>query len=300
MADNAAGIDRTIAVINGKGGTYKSSLTASVGGLLAAAGLRVLIIDLDPQGNQSELLGLANVTDEGESLLKCVPAGQPLAPISAGRERLSIVCGGEYLEDLGALIAARQGRSQSWLHALANSLAPVSSNYDTILLECPPGNEVLQKLALVAARYTLIPSKSGSMSRKGMRRIAALFTAVRPANPDMELLGVVRTGTTAGAGAIRAEARAEIEADLGGVAPVLETTIRHAERAAKAAEDSGQLPFELEPILADQKPYWQQVREGTVERGLPPSTTGLAQDYAELTQEIIDLIDEAEARGGAA
>lgn len=297
-----AGIDRTIAVINGKGGTFKSSITASLGGMLAAAGLRVLIVDFDPQGNQAEQLGLADVTDDGEQLLAALPSARPIQAVPSGRDRLDVACGGTYLKDLAALLASRQGRDTRWMHALADSLNQVADQYDIILIDCPPGMEVLQKLALVAARYTLIPTKSDAMSRKGMREVAALFMAVRPSNPELELLGVVRTGTAAGATAIRAEARTEIESDLGGAAPVLDTCIRHAERAAGAAVDIGKLPFELEPALADQKPYWQQVKEGSVERGLPPSTTGLAQDYAELTQEVIDLIEAIEARsqGGAA
>lgn len=297
-----AGIDRTIAVINGKGGTFKSSITASLGGMLAAAGAKVLIVDFDPQGNQTEQLGLAELTDDGDQMLSALPSSRPLEAVSTGRDRLDIAFGGHYLKDLAALLGSRQGRDQRWMHALADSLASTAADYDVVIIDCPPGIEVLQKLALVAARYALIPTKSDPMSRKGMREVAALFQAVHEGNPDLELLGVVRTGSAAGSTAIRAAARADIEGDLGGAAPVLETCIRQAEAAARDALNSGQLPFELEPALANQKPYWQQVKEGAVERGLPPSTTGLAQDYAELTQEVIDLIEAAEDRaaGGAA
>jgi cellulose biosynthesis protein BcsQ len=61
-------LSRVIAVINGKGGVFKTSLVANVGGLLAEGGSRVLLVDLDPQGNLAEDLGYADRGDGGRSL----------------------------------------------------------------------------------------------------------------------------------------------------------------------------------------------------------------------------------------
>jgi cellulose biosynthesis protein BcsQ len=201
------------------------------------------------------------------------------------------------------------------MHALANSTARVADDYDLILIDCPPGNEVLQTLALVAARYALIPTRSDASSRKGLREVARRFMAVRPHNEHLELLGVVRTGITSAGKTIRDEVRRDIEADLGGAAPVLQTYIRYAERPAKTVRDTGRLPHELEPELANQRQHlFQRLRElrkakqphgkhrnNTTEAEvvLAPSTSGLAQDYAELTQEFLDLLEAAETRTAA-
>lgn len=295
--DAVGGLDRTLAVVNGKGGVFKTSICSGVGGLAAAAGWNVGLVDFDPQANLTEDLGLASTTDEGAQQLQAIPAGRPLAFHRAGRDRLSIAYGGHHLHDLQAVMQSRQGRDpEGWAHGLAAALAPRAADFDLVLIDCPPGNDVLQTLALVAARYALIPTRSDASSRKGLRSVAARFQTVRPRNPLLELLGVVRVGTPTNAHVIRDEIRREVEADLGGAAPVLETTIRYAESAARTARNSGRLPHELEPVLVAEKPYWQQVKEGSVQRGLPRSTTGLAQDYAELTQEILDLVAQAEGR----
>lgn len=303
----AAGLDRAVAVINGKGGTLKTSIVSSLGALIAETGPRVLLVDFDPQGNLSEDLGLAAATDDGEQQLAAVPSGRALAPAATGRERLDIVYGGPHLHDLHAVMQSRQAREPNlWMHALARSLAATDragEPYDLILIDCPPGNEVLQTLALVTARYALIPTRSDSSSRKGLREVARRFLTVRPHNPDLELLGVVRTGITTSAKGIREEVRQEIDHELGGVAPVFEACIRYAERPAKAVRDTGRLPHELRGAAeAQHHARFDRLRDqqkGEGEVVLAPSISHLAQDYVALADEFVNLLLAAEsaARG---
>ncbi|MGL5823584.1 MAG: ParA family protein [Nocardioides sp.] len=318
MTTTAAGLPRTVAVINGKGGVMKSSIVSSVGALLAEAGWRVLLIDLDIQGNLSEDLGLADATDEGQHQLDVVPGGKTFQPVETGRDRLDIIHGGIELEDLASVMQGRQARDPEWMHALAKAIEGAHENYDLVLMDCPPGLPILQTLALVAARYVVIPTRSDAGSRKGMRLVARRFAAARAWNEELELLGVVRTGITSSARGIREEVRAEIAQDLGGAAPVFETCIRYAERPAKAVRDTGKLPHELEPE-ADRwfKDRFARLRERKAKDAsqpgkpgahraareaeivLAPSTSGLAQDYAELAQEFVDLLTAAEGRAEA-
>jgi len=308
----AAGLDRAVAVINGKGGTLKTSIVSSLGALIAESGTRVLLVDFDPQGNLSEDLGLGEETDDGEQQLGSVPSGRAIQPVSTGRPRLDIVYGGPHLHDLHAVMQSRQAREPDlWMHALARSLSATDQAreqpYDLILIDCPPGNEALQTLALVAARYAVIPTRSDSSSRKGLREVARRFLTVRPHNPDLELLGVVRTGITTSAKGIREEVREEIDAELGGVAPVFETCIRYAERPAKAVRDTGRLPHELRSRAEEQhKARFERLRaqlQGeTRDQGdvvLPPSISNLAGDYAALSTEFVNLLlsAESEVRG---
>ena len=315
MTTIAAGLPRAVAVINGKGGVFKSSIVSAVGALLAEAGWRVLLIDLDIQGNLSEDLGLADSTDEGQHQVDVVPSGKPFHPEPSGRERLDVIHGGIELEDLASIMQGRQARDPQWMHALAKSIEGVHEDYDLILMDCPPGLPILQTLALVAARYVVIPTRSDAGSRKGMRLVARRFTASRAWNENLELLGVVRTGITSSAKGIREEVRNEIAQDLGGAAPVFETCIRYAERPAKAVRDTGRLPHELEPdaerwfkdrftrlkerkakeVANKDKPGAHRA-DREAEIVLAPSTSGLAQDYAELAQEFVDLLTAAEER----
>lgn len=303
VTSSPAGLDRCVAVINGKGGTLKTSIVSSLGALIAESGPRVLLVDFDPQGNLSEDLGLGEDTDDGDQQLSAVPSGRALEPASTGRDRLDVVYGGPHLHDLHAVMQSRQGREPDlWMHALARSLAATDEQrpeqYDLILIDCPPGNEVLQTLALVASRYALIPTRSDSSSRKGLREVARRFLTVRPRNPDLQLLGVVRTGITTAAKGIRDEVRGEIDAELGGVAPVFEACIRYAERPAKAVRDTGQLPHELRARAEEQhRRRFERMRSKRKPEGevvLTTSMSSLADDYASLAQEFVDVLIAAD------
>src|SRR5512135_2739961 len=91
-------VDAAIAVMNGKGGTLKTSITANVGGLAAAGGYRVLLTDLDPQGNLARDLGYGPRSDGGTGLLMAMYHGSE-PPRLQVRENLDVVPGGARLSD---------------------------------------------------------------------------------------------------------------------------------------------------------------------------------------------------------
>jgi cellulose biosynthesis protein BcsQ len=204
-----------------------------------------------------------------------------------------VVPGGECLHDLaGALYARRQRQPGAAATALANSLGAIAGDYDMVFLDCPPGQDVLQEAALVAAGWALIPTKTDVSSRKGLREVATRFAAARVLNPELALLGVVLFGVNRSAKRIEAEARAAIEAELGGTAPVFRTTIRHVEASAFDVRERGQLVHELErAVLA--APKWYERRPGkhrgdpdVGEGALAGSAGALAGDYQALAEEI--------------
>ena len=309
MTAHAYGIPRVMAIANGKGGVFKTSCSAAIGGLAAAGGVPTLLVDLDPQGNLTEDLGLAE-TDEGESTFMALRRGTELRPVSTGRPNLDIVCGGELLDDAAQLLPSRNGGvGTDWQHALADSLAPVAERYDLVILDCPPNTGALTTMALVAARHVLIPTKPDKGSRKGMRRLAKMFAATREHNPELELLGVVLTGVETRATAIRAQAREILTETLDDIAPVLDTVIRHGSGTSFQVREAGRLPHEIEIALSEQTPWWKQLREraagghtvARTEVRLPESAAGVAQDYADLTREVLALLiasEQASTTGG--
>ena len=292
------GLMRCVAVMNGKGGVGKTSIVANIGALAAAAGYRVLLVDLDPQGNLAEDLGYTgtDLDDEGRALFSAVAAGTPVAIGGQARERLDVVAGGEHTEELEGLLSLRRQRTPgAAVTALRDVLEPISEQYDLILLDCPPGGAALQDAALGAARWLVIPSKTDASSRKGMRTIARRFVEARAAGADVDLLGVVLFGVGSSASAVREQARAEIAADLGGVAPVFESVIRHSEASARASRRDGRVCYELEADAATQPAWWKRLREPTIDlRDVPASVTGLAGDYQQLAQELLAGIASAE------
>ena len=290
---------RVLAVINGKGGVGKTSLVANLGGLLAAADYRVLLVDLDPQGNLGEDLGYtaAGLGDEGAGLFRAVSGGTPLQPLEGIRPNLDVVAGGEALHELaGALYARRQRQPEAAALALAASLSGLAGGYDLVLLDCPPGQDVLQEAALAAARWVVIPTKTDVSSRKGLREVAARFAVARGINPDLAVLGVVLFGVNRSATRVEAEARSAVEKELRSVAPVFRSTIRHVEASAFDVRERGQLVHELEQAVLNGPKWFERLRgaHAAGEQPLASSAGALAGDYQSLAEEIFLHLTTAE------
>lgn len=296
-----AALTRVIAVVNSKGGVGKTSIVATLAGLYAEAGYRTLAVDLDPQGNLGTDLGYlgAGLSDDGKSLTAAVFAGTPLTPLRDVRPRLDVVPGGDQLHDLVAILLSRRDKGRGGAEDLATSLAAIAPDYDVILLDCPPGSDVLQESALAAAHWVLIPTKTDDASRAGLRDVARRFVAARAAgNPDLGLLGVVIFGVGSTARRVLRQTREALEQDLGGAAPVLDATIRHVEAAAVDARGRGQLVHELERDVHAAPRWYERLRAAPTspkQETLASSAGSLAADYQALAEEVLARLVAAEA-----
>ncbi|MEV7649062.1 ParA family protein [Arthrobacter sp. NPDC089319] len=288
------GLERVVAVVNGKGGVGKTTITANIGGMLAASGYRVLLVDMDPQGNLAEELGYtaSDVNDDGLGLAQTLAFGSELKPVVGIRENLDVLVGGSHLDMAAAgLTMKAQKDPQGAKAALAAALGPAAPDYDLIFIDCPPGQETLQQAALAAARWALIPVKTDASSRKGLRDVARRLDAVVEINPDIDLLGVVLFGVNRSAKRVSEAAREAVLNDLGEGAPVFRTSIRHAEAAAQESRERGLLAFELEEAVLS-APKWWELRRNNVEHDGPrsKSAVGVAEDFQALGEEIVARI----------
>ncbi|HSZ30060.1 MAG TPA: ParA family protein [Pseudonocardiaceae bacterium] len=296
---------QAISVINGKGGTGKTSIVANLAGLFAAAEYRVLAVDLDPQGNLGRDLGYLDASDGGQALFSAVMTpGAPLGPLRDVRPGLDVICGGEYIEDLSSALAARSQRGKETTRAVRDQLAPLAGDYDLILIDCPPGNRPLQQQALSAAHYALIPTRSDDASLDGLVRVAELFAAARETtNPGIELLGVVLFGIGSRARRIAEAARSAVARDLGDATLMFDTEIRHVEGPAQDCRRLGRLVHEIEAELPDARRArfaWLRARRGqgsgkhrpapesvAAAATLAASAPHLAGDYQRLAEELL-------------
>lgn len=297
---NRSSLGRVVAVANGKGGVGKTSLVTTMAGVAAAAGYRVLVIDLDPQGNVGEDFGYTGggQGDDGAGLVGSLVSAGPLEPsIREARAGVDVITGGERLDDLAGVLLSRHRRGDEAADALAGPLSELldRSEYDIVLIDCPPGEPNLQLLALGAARWLLIPTRGDAASLKGMARIAQRLVQARAHNPGLELLGVVLFDVPSAATRLRREASAQIEEALGGAAPLFERIIRHSVAAADA-RGRGLLIHEHASLLGGE-PFWKALREGRAPT-TPGSAPALAGDYAALTHEILTRIAELESLEG--
>lgn len=268
---------RVIAVANVKGGVGKTSITANLAVELAAGGYKVLVVDLDPQGNLRNILGYRDdaVDDAGEGLLRSVTTGEELRPAKNVRERLDVVAGGIRSKDLQRELqrAAMDGGDVTIKFAM--SLGQISQRYDIVLLDTPPSPGMLQTSALVAARYVIIPVEADEDSLDGVETMAGEILAVRARNPFISPLGVVRFRMRQQATRAQTEI-AEGITELLGEGVAFDTIVRDAHSVARVGKARGLTAREL---------------------GVnPPSAAGVAADYHQLSREVLKVIQANEER----
>lgn len=297
-------LSQALAVTQGKGGVGKTSTCAALAGLLARAQWRVLTVDVDPQGNLGRDLGyydqVAERGDGGKALLGAVH-GFPLEPLRGVRDGLDCVSGGEATEELLAVLSSRESRrAGSALSAIGDALAPLARDYDLIIIDCPPANPLLQKAALAAAQYVVIPTRADEASIDGLLRVDALFPDARVVNPGLHLLGAFLFGVGLQSKRLAEDARSAVADCLGSAEHVFCAQIRHAEGAAMDCRRLGRLPHELEEKLPEaRRAHFAALRRNRQEGGrhradpelrISESTAGLAADWSVLAAEVIDRI----------
>ncbi|WP_172384245.1 ParA family protein [Streptomyces sp. MNP-20] len=278
---------KVIVIVNGKGGVGKSSLAAALSAALSKTGLKVLLVEIDEQGNQDEDLGTAasGLADDGHAQAAALLEGKPFEPVGEARPNLSVIPGGPALQDvIEELYCQRRVAVNSsdpedqfaWMGMYAAAIDPVRHLYDVIILDVAPGSEPLQLQALVAGDMTLVPTRSDPSSRKGLRTVARRFAQARQLNPLLRLLGVVIFATASAATRVQKKIKNQLAEDLNGAAPVMDQTIRHVEAAAVACRTHGAVPQELAvDTTADLDP--------AVRRSL----RALAGDYRSLALEVL-------------
>jgi len=300
-------LQQAIAVASGKGGVGKTSVAANVAGAAALAGWRVLLVDLDPQGNVGDDLGYRARSDGGEGLHDAVlKRGRlGLEPLRNVRPGLDVVPAGEFTEDLATLLSARRNKAagneaaQAELLLLGQVLGGVAGEYHLVVLDTPPAGGVLLDAALAVVRWLLIPTRRDAGSIQGLVRVARRFAEMRDTvNPELEVLGVVLFDFGAGHRRMVSDVRASLSASLGETAPVLKAFVRSAPRASGDMRNAGQLAYEYEAARAramrsEEGPRpWEP---GAVPFGA--NAPGLAEDYTRLTEEILGTVS---AKIGAA
>lgn len=183
---------RIIAVANQKGGVGKTTTAINLAAALAETGLRVLVVDLDPQGNASTGLGIEDrdVTTY-ELLVDDVPLN---AVIQETRiPGLSIVPATVDLSSADIELMANEKRS-FLLHDALRQTAMDSFAWDYILIDCPPSLNLLTVNAMVAAHSVLVPLQSEFFALEGLSQLMLTIREVRQAaNPDLRIEGVVLT-----------------------------------------------------------------------------------------------------------
>jgi len=182
---------KVIAITNQKGGVGKTTTSVNLSASLAAANRSVLLIDLDPQGNAAMGCGVDKEEVEYSScelLLEEVPVSE----IIIHNEEL----GFDIIPGNSDLTAAeiRLMNAISRERRLADALLQVKSEYDYILIDCPPSLNMLTLNAMVAANSILIPMQCEYYALEGLSALMATIKNIQDRiNPNLHLEGILRT-----------------------------------------------------------------------------------------------------------
>jgi chromosome partitioning protein len=189
--DTLNGDRRVLAVANQKGGVGKSTTAVNIGAYLALAGARVLVVDLDPQGNASTGLGLDHREIEPSIYDVLTGDAPPATAIRAtGVADLHILP--STIDLAGAEVELVSAMSRET--RLRRALESIDHQYDTILIDCPPSLGLLTVNALAAADELLIPIQCEYYALEGLGQLLRNVELVRAnLNPELRIGGIVLT-----------------------------------------------------------------------------------------------------------
>ncbi|MBI5103738.1 MAG: ParA family protein, partial [Solirubrobacterales bacterium] len=177
-----------IAVLSQKGGTGKTTAVRHLADVFRRAGLEVLAVDLDPQGNLSDYL---DVDPEAEPTIRDVLVGQAKAKAAVhDGGGISVIPANLSLAEAEVALAGKMGRELT----LRRALKPLDDQFDVIFLDCPPNLGLLTVNALVAADHALLSAEAQYFALQGVEQALEVIELARDGlNPDLEWLGVVFT-----------------------------------------------------------------------------------------------------------
>jgi chromosome partitioning protein len=179
----------TIAVANQKGGVGKTTTTANLGASLAMRDSRVLLVDMDPQGNLTAAFGQTG--HDGPTIADALLDRKVRLPIVAVTEAsgaaLDLVPASLALASAEAALMNKLGRELR----LRDQLGGIVDRYDFVLIDTPPSLGLLTINALVAASKVIIPTEARFFSLQGLQMLQESIEEILYLNPKLEVLGIV-------------------------------------------------------------------------------------------------------------
>jgi chromosome partitioning protein len=182
---------KILGVVNQKGGVGKTTTAINLAASLAIEGLKILLVDCDPQANATSGMGFQR-DDNRHSIYDVLmgesPASQVILPTEI--ELLWLLPGSKNLTGANVELAAASDRALRLRHALE----PFQADYDLIILDCPPALDLLTLNALAAANSLIVPMQAEYFALEGITELISTLERVRAAfNPELNIEGILLT-----------------------------------------------------------------------------------------------------------
>ena len=188
--------NKIISVINQKGGVGKTTTVINLAAGLSMKGKKVLVIDLDPQGNATTGLGLSNSSNSNTTIYNVLNGNMNISEVIQPTEfeNLDLVTSNVDLSGLEVETAGDSRRAFKLKDELALILNDSSVSYDYILIDCPPSLSLLTIMALVASDALVVPLQTEFFALEGLTQLIKTIDRIKSnLNPSLEIRGILLT-----------------------------------------------------------------------------------------------------------
>tara|TARA_B100001540_G_C15747908_1_gene615459 strand:- start:50 stop:850 length:801 start_codon:yes stop_codon:yes gene_type:complete len=187
---------KIISVINQKGGVGKTTTVINLAAGLSMQGKKILVIDLDPQGNATTGLGLSNTENSEDTIYSVLNGNKKLHDViqKTKFENLDLIASNVDLSGLEVETAGDSRRAFILKDELTAYLNDSGGSYNYILIDCPPSLSLLTIMALVASNSLLVPLQTEFFALEGITQLMKTIERIKKnLNPELSIRGILLT-----------------------------------------------------------------------------------------------------------